>query len=225
MVAGKLGALTFDGAKRSFRTSVTSDEHIDSALRLAIIGHRFRKYRGEVTKTLAIGPREHEGPEVSVRRSVGGLVLASLEVVNQRDDATATLQTLGANLWVQRSEELPADHPLRITSVDEVPADLAVPQFAAMSLDLWTIGLTAGTVAAMLSSAALDAEALYFPRAVAELMPPVELAESAELCCARLRLDATRSRISSTAAPKPARNEPCSCGSGQKYKRCCGRSG
>ncbi|WP_271274322.1 PBPRA1643 family SWIM/SEC-C metal-binding motif protein [Aliamphritea hakodatensis] len=23
-------------------------------------------------------------------------------------------------------------------------------------------------------------------------------------------------------APKPARNEPCSCGSGKKYKKCCG---
>ncbi|WP_430700914.1 SEC-C metal-binding domain-containing protein [Pontivivens nitratireducens] len=25
------------------------------------------------------------------------------------------------------------------------------------------------------------------------------------------------------AGPRPGRNDPCSCGSGRKYKKCCGR--
>ena len=220
---GKLGALTFDGAKRVFRTGVSGDEQLDAGLSLAIISHRFRKYRGEVGKLLSIGKREHESREVAFRRSVGEVVLASLEVVNAREDVRPKLQEIGARLWVDRSEELPADHPLRMTTVDEVPAELAVPQFAAMSADLWKFGINGASVAAMLSSAALDAEELYFPRVLADALPPVEFAGWAELCCARVRKDATRSRPSVTAAPKPGRNEPCSCGSGQKYKRCCGQ--
>jgi hypothetical protein len=220
---GKLGALTFDAAKRVFRTGASSDGQLDAGLSLAIIGHRFRKCRGEVAKILAIGKREHEAPEVAFRRSVGEVTLASLEVVSVCDDVRPMLQEVGARLWVQQSKALPADHPLRMTSVDEVPAELAVPQFAAMSADLWTFGINGASVAAMLSSAALDAEELYFPRALADALPPVEFAGWAELCCARVRKDATRSRPSVTAAPKPGRNEPCSCGSGEKYKRCCGR--
>ncbi len=33
------------------------------------------------------------------------------------------------------------------------------------------------------------------------------------------KMSATTQRI---AAPKPGRNDPCSCGSGKKYKKCCG---
>lgn len=111
---GKLGALTFDAAKRVFRTGASSDEQLDAGLSLAIIGHRFRKYRGEVAKILAIGKREHEAPEVAFRRSVGEVTLASLEVVNAREDVRPKLQEIGARLWVDRSRELPADHPLRM---------------------------------------------------------------------------------------------------------------
>lgn len=34
----------------------------------------------------------------------------------------------------------------------------------------------------------------------------------------------TEANVTSTAAPAPARNEPCPCGSKKKYKRCCGVS-
>ncbi len=41
---------------------------------------------------------------------------------------------------------------------------------------------------------------------------------------ASLAIDALN-RASVEAAPRHARNAPCVCGSGKKYKRCCGRSG
>ena len=220
---GKLGPLAFPLVKNTFRTGTTSDDLYGSALGLATIGLRFRKYRGEVAKLLAIGPREHEDQALANRRAVGQMALTCLEKVPTREEARATLQVVGAALWVGRCRKLPPDHPLRMTSPDEVPAELAVPLFASMCVDLWTLGFTAAPATALLASAMLDAEELHFPRAVADAMPTDGLAAWGPLCCVRLRKDATRARPSVTAAPKPARNDPCSCGSGQKYKRCCGR--
>jgi uncharacterized protein YecA (UPF0149 family) len=34
--------------------------------------------------------------------------------------------------------------------------------------------------------------------------------------------DSAFSEPSETAPPKPGRNDPCTCGSGKKYKKCCG---
>ncbi|MEY8837660.1 UPF0149 family protein [Cribrihabitans sp. XS_ASV171] len=42
-----------------------------------------------------------------------------------------------------------------------------------------------------------------------------------ELC---LLERASRSNMPFKAGPRPGRNDPCSCGSGRKYKRCCGRN-
>jgi hypothetical protein len=221
--AGKLGPLSFQAAKNTFRSATTRDELIGSALSLAAIGLRFRKYRGEVGKILTIGAQAQEDETVSNRRAVGELALRCLTRVPTREDARIALQAVGARLWVKHSQALPADHPLRVTSEDAVPADLAVPLYAAMSADLWALGVKTASATPMLACAALDAEELYFPRAVVEAMPPPDLLPWAYLCCARVREDVGRGRATSAAPPKPGRNEPCTCGSGQKYKRCCGQ--
>lgn len=48
------------------------------------------------------------------------------------------------------------------------------------------------------------------------------------LCQSRPELSraqpANLSEMPFTASPRPGRNDPCSCGSGRKYKRCCGRN-
>jgi preprotein translocase subunit SecA len=73
--------------------------------------------------------------------------------------------------------------------------------------------------------AASDWADLYLPRSVLARLPPAnpqaEARAYAELRRARQNaLDAALRPAPSP--PTPGRNEPCSCGSGKKYKKCCG---
>lgn len=89
---------------------------------------------------------------------------------------------------------------MHVSSEEAVPADLAVPLFATMSADLWTLGVKTATVTPMLACAALDAEELYFPRAVVEVMPPA---------CWRSRTSAARGYAKTSAvAARPRRRPP-----------------
>jgi preprotein translocase subunit SecA len=46
-----------------------------------------------------------------------------------------------------------------------------------------------------------------------------------ELNAAAIRLNHAKEQEESLSEKKIARNDPCPCGSGKKYKQCCGKSG
>jgi len=62
-------------------------------------------------------------------------------------------------------------------------------------------------------------EDLYLPAQVVEAVPMLGPAEFGELQVALW--EANRVREPVVAAPVPGRNDPCPCGSGRKYKKCC----
>ena len=218
----KLGPLCFPALKDGFRTGPNDEYILDAALGLASVGLRFRKYRGEVRKLLTIAETDDEDPTEGLRRSAGGLVLACAELAASPEQSQALLQAAGERYWVARSAKLPVGHPLRFEAGQAIPPDVAVPAMAAMCDNLWRLDSATTTCRYFLAAATLDAEAMYYPRAVVEALPPVDLAPWTQQCFTRMRKEDGRATRPVTVPPKPGRNDPCPCGSGQKYKRCCG---
>ncbi len=106
--------------------------------------------------------------------------------------------------------------------VRDVPVDVAMPTFAASAIDAWLS--EDDNVAELLrlapSFARYRPEDLYLPRRwLNELNVPWAPADTMG------HLRALRSYYSAAvpvSAPKaPGRNDPCTCGSGAKYKKCC----
>ena len=69
-------------------------------------------------------------------------------------------------------------------------------------------------------------EDFYFERdAARKVCKPWTLADTTDLVSRYgSAMVAVRAQQTVRAEAKPGRNDPCSCGSGLKYKRCCGRS-
>ena len=129
---------------------------------------------------------------------------------------------LGAHAYAAVSERFPADSPMRITRVEDVPEDLALTILMNFDGDLYASPQdVVRTLTAVPWLATASGADLYLP------------AKFFESCGPLFSPEATLKRIDSyyryylldrpaRAEQRPGRNQPCTCGSGKKYKRCCG---
>lgn len=134
----------------------------------------------------------------------------------------STALELGAEIVCNLGGELPPGHPWRFDEPADVPDDLALvaPLHLARPLVdtqcLWLLWL-----GAMLPRLVrLPAPQLYLPAGALAAWPLDWTPENTRFLADEWQWDRVR-QAPVVAAPTPGRNDPCACGSGKKFKRCC----
>ena len=202
-------------------------ESLVAGMALAAIGMRHRRAQGEVSKALA---RYRRSLETAATPGLAHETTRELMLMLEQQLADPALQEtlredhrfIGAHAYVQCTAHLPEGTPLRYTRPEDVPDDLALPALMHLHNELTADGQAIALALVMLPwLATVTGPALYLPGQILEqcksLFDPEDLAQ-------RLR----KYHYAGAGAPavrapaRPGRNEPCPCGSGKKYKRCCG---
>lgn len=124
-------------------------------------------------------------------------------------------------MGVHVTEHLAEGDPARWNVPEEVPPELTLPllgQFAATQARSWIWEISLGALPLV---ARASPEDFYVPAALrrrwARLDPRSEVGRVVEEMRPLLASATVR------AEPAPGRNDPCRCGSGRKFKKCCGR--
>jgi hypothetical protein len=219
-LCGKLGPIYFGGLKQRLRTAPGPEYAMDAAMGLAVIGHRFSKYRGEARKALDFADAADAGYAEHARRAWAAVGWVALDL--SREKLRESLIEYGRSRWANVRAAAPGS-PLYFARPEDVPDELALPMLAASRVDLWSLDeQRRGEVAAVLLSASclVEAEDCYLPKRWADQMPPFDFGLGLELAFERQRAGRTAAPVK--VGPKVGRNEMCSCGSGKKWKRCCG---
>jgi hypothetical protein len=121
-------------------------------------------------------------------------------------------------LLVAQGEALPDGSPYKYARERDVPRDIALLVAANSSHD----SLSAVTFDSLPWVAArARAEELYYPQDMARALSIPWTPELIELVY--VRHGGARPEPVVRQAPRVGRNDPCTCGSGKKFKKCCGR--
>lgn len=215
---GRMGKAMLPSYKKSLEEDGALFELYDTIFALLAIGRRSSKLRPEIAKALAAAHERATSPGAQKLRkaiNLAPLFGAAVEYMNAADDELeATLlragnQMLGGDLdGVPDGERNEAARLLPITHYADGVNDGRK----------WLITLT------MIAATARGApEQFYFPK---EALQSIHMPWKPEftrhvLEPIRHAEHATRPQVPVRSTPGP--NEPCSCGSGRKYKKCCGR--
>ncbi len=196
--------------------------YLDAAFGLAAIGLRHSGSMGEAKRILqAQVDRDGAEPPESPRWAQSQIAAAAVKSLDAAEEREELTRKVGADLCVMYGQSLPEGHPLRFPDAESVPAELA--RTAVLSFDTNLLDETALNVmvGALPTAARASAEDFYFPRDVVRAWlgewTPEETLERL-----KRRADAVPKREPLRAEKTPGRNEPCSCGSGKKWKRCHG---
>lgn len=188
------------------------------------IAARSASYRGEIAKVFERMPEldpELDAEKRDAIRTAAELMRSALSYIVYQGDPEGCFATEAGAVYLSLSAHLPADSPLRYESSRAVPEELAIPAVATSERDLDTGELLKTVVIASARIARVEASELYFPEAVLkQLIGPMKREDVRRI----LLSDAATIpvREPARAAPRPGRNDPCHCGSGNKFKRCCG---
>jgi len=149
----------------------------------------------------------------------------ALSAIDAPETAVAKTINLGRTFVLRHGQHLPIGAIAHYENAHEVPEELACAEVA--NCLLGSLDLNVGTFVALNASAwaaTAPAEAFYPEGAYLTSLRPrwsFETAKGiAECVCQQLL---KRTKETPEVRQKP--NEPCSCGSGKKYKKCCGGSG
>ena len=113
-------------------------------------------------------------------------------------------------------------HRARFAHVDDVTDEVltALALYNRRTFDESTMNDVLALGARLVSTSRLDLPDLYLPeRDLALVASPTN---KVDIDAVRAHLKQTVMRPIATAPTRPGRNEPCTCGSGKKYKVCCG---
>jgi hypothetical protein len=219
---GRLGKQVLPAYKRALGEDVALFDWLDTVFGLVAIGRRTSGTRTEIAKAFrAVPTTARTAGAARLREGLG--------------DALETLSAIGAELLemeASEAERILSRFGARLLSDtgDEEHGQLAgLPKdvLCAIPLGSYADGLTGGKK--ILSSLTLIAatargasEQFYLPREYArELRLPWEPALTRRLLDPIRDIERAQ-RVPAVRAVKPGPNEPCSCGSGRKHKKCCG---
>ena len=208
--------------KQQFAQSEAVWELDEAVLGLVAIATGRTRLRAEIVKKLDLArpPEDCTDPAPHMRWAIGQTGVEAL-----RDDAaTLRAEALESGRWhhhyVSRAEK--PDGIYRFATAEEIPEALA---FAALFDARWDVNGDYGSVRRTLRLGAaisrLDAEDLYYPKAYHALWAR-DLNPSVVEDLLRPRRGVVKPAAPVRVAARPGRNDPCSCGSGKKYKKCCG---
>lgn len=188
------------------------------------IASRSASYRGEIAKVFERLPEldpELDEEKRDAIRTVAELLRAVLSNVVYQGDPEGWFANEAGAEYLSLSAHLPADSPLRYEASRAVPEELVIPAVATSERDLDTVERLKTMVIASARIARVEASELYFPDAVLkQLIGPMKNEDVRRILLSDSAM--TPAREPARAAPRPGRNDPCPCGSGNKFKRCCG---
>jgi hypothetical protein len=208
-------------------TSLPDLVHATSVL--VAVGLRHEQVRAEASEALAQGLHRvraltDEDLHPAERSNWEWILAHGHQMLGlQRDaDYLALHRSQGAERILARSAGLPAGHAQRWDAAADVPDALALSALA---------NVDASTLASSVDRSDIIRALPWVARAAAvDLYVP---AQFMDVYGARFEVDTVRDLIDrhiryfaldtpTRAEARPGRNEPCPCGSGKKYKRCCG---
>ncbi|HWN67249.1 MAG TPA: SEC-C metal-binding domain-containing protein, partial [Haliangium sp.] len=210
--------------KDQFEQEGTFQIFLNSVTALTAIGLRHRKLRAEVRKTLARRRGPLFAPDtIDPHGALVHALLPAFEIaLDNEEEARNAHRQAGVSYVTGGSERLPPEHPLHGIQAEDVPDEVA------FVLPLLRDTRLYGDPTAQLFMpftlpwvVSVDIEELYLPAEALDglqwpFQPDVILDQLDDYARASFRPGTLRREAA------PGRNEPCSCGSGKKYKRCCG---
>jgi hypothetical protein len=215
---GRLGKVALPLYKRLYAEAHDRLTGFHGAMGLLMLGLGHARLEAEVRKNLASG-RAAQPEEPSLQQSGASVMLS---ILDEREGWLESHRQLGRGMCVRVGRRLPPGSPYRFERPEEVPDELAFP-------------VAANGVGSFISDDPRDTSCML------SLIPWVARAKPEELFLPTDYLRAIHEpwepgatlALLSPWAPysrrkpvrveqRPGRNELCSCGSGKKYKRCCG---
>jgi len=221
----RLGKLALPQQKRRYQGAERYIDVVSAGLSLLAIGQRHARLRAEVGKTLEARPKLVGTDLVTELVHYAAEQLADQwHTWLDTPDVYASLhRENGADLAVFAARTVPPGSPYRFTKMDDVPEDLAnclaaISPLEWMDSPEWNTSLGASA----LWAARASLEDLYLPADYINAAQGLWTKDWARLALQSAREDFLWARQSDQGPQGPARKAPCPCGSGKKYKRCCG---
>ncbi len=221
--SARLAKVLLPVQKQRFVASQATWPMTDAVVCLAAITGARARTRAEVLKKLRVAaPPENAPAGEHMLHIIGGMGVEAIEA----DEAVLRAEALelGRHHHHAVTANLPADNEFRFATKDEIPEALAM---AALFDTSWTVFSDFhGSRRAMRLAPTigrLAAEDLYYPKKYHSSFARNLDADTVESLIAPRR-GAVKPPKPARAAERPGPNEPCTCGSGKKYKRCCASS-
>jgi hypothetical protein len=216
----KIGKPLLSFYKHRYATARAPYPFLDAAVTLFAIGLRHAKLRAEVRKALA---REPAYPDPTMNQIAKYVSQVSAIAFDKPGELVAIHRKSGQKMGVAMTAHLPPGSPFRFERAEDVPEDLAMT----LAVNHWGDFLhdTDHLRALFLLlpwAARAEPEELYLPH---ELVQAVHRPWTPNQTFALLRGWVEEARTPAPRPEGPTRNGPCPCGSGKKYKRCCGAEG
>ena len=214
--AGRIGQSQIAAVLDDIEVNRFRERLLSAIPTLLVVALRYPKLQPEVRKLLS---SEHAAayPEVSpgMHRLLLEMTRPALEVLDAPREAEADFIIAGA----QRARLYPG---FGYTCIDDVPFDVA--RCLALDWDRDYLFDDAGYHHMLRATpwlAQASPEELFPPRAVLRHMDRPRIEEASLHAAARVRPFVASLRSEAPPRREPGPNEPCSCGSGRKYKKCC----
>lgn len=218
--AGRMGKAMLPSYKKSLSEDGALFELFDTVFGLVAIGRRSSRLRPEIAKALEGAQDRATTPGAAkLRRSVklGPVFRAAIEFI-EVDDAEI------------ESALLRVGNQMIGDALDGAPEEERNAIARALPLNTYADGMTDGK--SLLTSLNLIAatargqpEQFYYPREVLEAVHKPWKPEHTRHILEPVRYAEHMTRPEVPVRTHPGSNDPCSCGSGRKYKKCCGRPG
>ena len=223
-IAARLGKPFLPFYRQRYASGGGGLDWVEAGWGLVAMAARHASLRGDAVRALQ-GPPAPGAPDDDYARLVRGSLAGLAEAIGSEEETTLveSVKTLGRTEVVKRTAHLDEDSPYAFRDPAKVPDDLGLPLFLQMPFDAFDLesGMALVT-AAVLSCARLPATQFYLPAAFLHATGKEDLGE----CGTRLVERHRTYNVASTVrreTPRVGRNDPCPCGSGKKYKKCCGR--
>jgi hypothetical protein len=227
-ITSKIPKLLLSDLKRDYGEAFTINSTLANGLGLAAIGLRHRQLQAEVGKALArsltVPPDLADLPEVVKGLEAGReLIRATYGAAKEtRDELREATVAIARDIVAQVAED---EGPEIASMLSGLPDDVAIAYVLTLSIPLRTE--EGGGLFYLLEwlpwLVRADPGAFYIPAQYAALnRGPWHRDEAVAMIAFRREQEGPPP----DEGPKePARNAPCPCGSGKKYKRCCGNTG
>jgi hypothetical protein len=213
--AARMGKPFLATYKRILSAPNVDTVHFDAALALTAIGLRHSHLRDDARRHIAHLPRVVYPENRGWAEKIVGFTDTAFD---EPDRALDEVAAHGAKILVAIAPYVPEGGSFRFARAEDVPRETALAVAASGTFD----SLHSFTIYLQPWSAKLASpDDLYLPEPLARVLrqPPSPEAMTGVY----ERMNVGRPPPPAAREDRPGRNEPCRCGSGKKYKKCCGR--
>jgi len=215
---GRLGKQLLPAYKKALTEDISLYDWLDTVFGLVAIGRRTSGLRAEIVKALRASPlSSHNKHAARLRHALGRELrliseFASHVIELDSNELEQALLGYGRSICDLKDSELSKemlDDVMRVAPLHNYQEGMSDGGKLTVSLHL-------------VAATARDApERFYFPRDVVHRSRVAWKPEYSLRLLEPMRQAERRDRVPARRAEVPGPNQPCSCGSGKKYKKCC----